>query len=236
VDRRRCIRSGGWKYRNLQGIFPTMGLATFKYSDAVNKYENTCRQVLRPIHRGRRESPPSQPSQFRIGRRWSMHYCGAGFTVRPSAEGCHVARPEFSPIGEDGGSATPTSLAPSWRRPWPDPRAKAFCRRRASSGSRADASRSSLKMRWPCGVRTGTTKTELMLRTYQPKLESRNRPQVIAVQAPSIPKAGQYRRRQADVICRCATPLLGRVTLCVSMHHETRESQSGHLWSPDCPP
>jgi hypothetical protein len=30
---------------------------------------------------------------------------------------------------------------------------KAFCRRRASSGSRADASRSSLKMRWPCGVR-----------------------------------------------------------------------------------
>ena len=77
-----------------------MGLATFKYSDAVNKYENTCRQVLRPIHRGRRES---QPSQFRIGRRWSMHYCGAGFTVRPSAEGCHVVRPEFSPIGEDGG-------------------------------------------------------------------------------------------------------------------------------------
>ena len=32
-----------------------------------------------------------------------MRYCGAGFTVRPSAEGCHVARPEFSPIGEDGG-------------------------------------------------------------------------------------------------------------------------------------
>ena len=136
-----------------------------------------------------------------------MHYCGAGFTVRPSAEGCHVSRPEFSPIGEDGGSATPTSLAPSWRRPWPDPRAKAFCRRRASSGSRADASRSSLKMRWPCGVRTGTTKTELMQRTYQPKRASRNRPQVIAVQEPSIPKAAQYRRRQADVICRCAAPL-----------------------------
>ena len=32
-----------------------------------------------------------------------MRCCGAGFTVRPSAEGCHVARPEFSPIGEDGG-------------------------------------------------------------------------------------------------------------------------------------
>jgi hypothetical protein len=32
-------------------------------------------------------------------------------------------------------------------------------------------------MRWPCGVRIGTTKTELMLRTYQPKLASRNRPQ-----------------------------------------------------------
>ena len=32
-----------------------------------------------------------------------MRYCGAGFTVRPSAEGCHVARPEFSPIGEDRG-------------------------------------------------------------------------------------------------------------------------------------
>jgi hypothetical protein len=27
-----------------------------------------------------------------------------------------------------------------------------------------------------------------MLRTYQPKLASRNRPQVIAVQEPSIPK------------------------------------------------
>jgi hypothetical protein len=84
-----------------------MGLATFKYSDAVNKYENTYRQVLRPIHGGRRES---QPSQFRIGRRWSVHYCGAGFTVRPSAEGRHVARPEFSPIGEDGDSATPIPL------------------------------------------------------------------------------------------------------------------------------
>ena len=32
-----------------------------------------------------------------------MRYCGAGFTIRPSAEGCHVACPEFSPIGEDGG-------------------------------------------------------------------------------------------------------------------------------------
>jgi hypothetical protein len=32
-----------------------------------------------------------------------MHYCGAGFTVRPSAKGCHIARPEFSPIGEAGG-------------------------------------------------------------------------------------------------------------------------------------
>jgi hypothetical protein len=32
-----------------------------------------------------------------------MRYCGAGFPVRPSAEGCHIARPEFSPIGEDKG-------------------------------------------------------------------------------------------------------------------------------------
>src|SRR5258708_30169894 len=64
------------------------------------RLENTCRQVLRPSLRGRRES---QPSQFRIGRRWIVRYCGAGFTVRPSAEGCHVARPEFSPIGKDGG-------------------------------------------------------------------------------------------------------------------------------------
>src|ERR1035438_2498778 len=55
-------------------------------------------------------------------------------------------------------------------------------------------------MRCPFGVRTGTTKTELMQRTYQPKLASRNRPQVIAVQEPSIPKAAQYRRHQADVI------------------------------------
>src|ERR1700680_2146575 len=64
------------------------------------RLENTCSQILRPSHRGRRES---QPSQFRIGRRWIMRGCGAAFTVRPSAEGCHVARPEFSPIGEDGG-------------------------------------------------------------------------------------------------------------------------------------
>src|SRR5258708_27036699 len=91
-------------------------------------------------------------------------------------------------------------------------------------------------MRWTCGVRTGTKKTELMQRTYQPKLASRNRPQVIAVQEPSIPKAAQYRRRQADVICRCATPLLGRVTLCVSTHLGARESQSVHLLSPHCPP
>ena len=56
-------------------------------------------------------------------------------------------------------------------------------------------------------------------------LASHNRPQVIAVQEPSIPKAEQYRRRQADVICRCATPLLGRVTLCVSRHLGARESQ-----------
>ena len=32
-----------------------------------------------------------------------MRYCEAGFTIRPSAQGCHVSRPEFSPIGEDGG-------------------------------------------------------------------------------------------------------------------------------------
>src|SRR5260370_40288198 len=73
-------------------------------------------------------------------------------------------------------------------------------------------------MRWRCGVRTGTTKTELRQRTSQPKLASRNRPQVIAVQEPSIAKVAHYRRRQEDVICRRATPLLGRVTLCVSRH------------------
>jgi hypothetical protein len=32
-----------------------------------------------------------------------MRYWEAGFTIRPSAQGCHVSRPEFSPIGEDGG-------------------------------------------------------------------------------------------------------------------------------------
>ena len=69
-----------------------------------------------------------------------------------------------------------------------------------------------------------------MQRTYQLMQASRNRSQVIAVQKPSIPKAEQYRGRQADVICRCATPLLGRVALCASRHLGTRESPSGHLW------
>jgi hypothetical protein len=82
-----------------------------------------------------------------------------------------------------------------------------------------------LRMRWPCGVRTGTTNTEPMQRTYQPI----GKPQQTAGHRGSgtihPQKPEQYRRRQADVICRCATPLLGRVTLCVSRHLGARESQ-----------
>jgi len=44
-------------------------------------------------------------------------------------------------------------------------------------------------------------------------------------------RRGQYRRRQADVICRCATLLLGRVTLGVSRHLGARESES--CWPAD---
>src|ERR1700730_7486467 len=39
------------------------------------RLENPCSQVLPPSHRRRRES---QPSQFRIGRRWMMRCCGRG--------------------------------------------------------------------------------------------------------------------------------------------------------------
>src|ERR1700691_1234692 len=52
-------------------------------------------------------------------------------------------------------------------RPWPDPRAKAFCRRCASS--RGDASRSALKIRSTGVVSTRTRRTELILRAYNPK-------------------------------------------------------------------
>ena len=66
--------------------------------------------------------------------------------------------------------------------------------------------------------------------------EFRRTPKVTAIGEPSIPKAAQHRRRRADVLCHRATPRPGRVTLCVSVHLGTRESQSRHLLSPDCPP
>jgi len=36
-----------------------------------------------------------------------MRLCGLGSSIRQSAEGCHVARAEFAPIGEDGGKCEP---------------------------------------------------------------------------------------------------------------------------------
>src|SRR5262252_2657687 len=53
------------------------------------------------------------------------------------------------------GSAVPTSLAPSHKSPWPEPRANAFSRREPISRSNPNVSAVPLRVSEPCGVSTG---------------------------------------------------------------------------------